>query len=166
MHFFFILLTFIEILKVVVINKTAILVMSANFANPSLLKIKFVWNKSYDIIISAHDITNKILTRNWKYIAGVIIWPKFGNSSIYMREVQFDKDMTRKTNFFEGWSYNNNWELVLGMSLKFYSSVAKCSEAIKFWGVIPTSRNGRKTGKAGGGSFCLLSWIGLRKPDT
>ena len=39
--FLLILLTFIEFLKVVVINMTAILIMSAKFANPGVLKIKF-----------------------------------------------------------------------------------------------------------------------------
>ena len=40
---------------------------------------------------------------------------------------QFYKDLTRKTPFFEGWSWLkfNNLGLKLGMALKFYTSVAK-----------------------------------------
>ena len=44
------------------------------------------WNKDYDIITSVCDITNKILSLDSNYIV-VVMWPKFGNSSISMREV-------------------------------------------------------------------------------
>ena len=37
--------------------------------------------------MSVHDITNKILSRDSNYIVDVVMWPKFGNSSISMREV-------------------------------------------------------------------------------
>ena len=50
--------------------------------------------------------------------------------------------MTRKTAFFEGWSWFkfNNLGLALGMNFKFYTSVAKGLklEVRKFWGRIPT----------------------------
>ena len=46
-----------------------------------------IWNKDYDVKISAHDATNKILLRDSNYIADVFMWPKFGNSRISMREV-------------------------------------------------------------------------------
>ena len=50
--------------------------------------------------------------------------------------------MTRKTAFFERWSWFkfNNLRLVLGRNLKFYTSVAKGLKLkVKmFWGVIPT----------------------------
>ena len=55
---------------------------------------------------------------------------KFENQSILTREVivtLFYKDLGRKTDCFEGWSwfkFDNLW-LVLSMTLKFYSSVAK-----------------------------------------
>ena len=49
--------------------------------------------------------------------------------------------MTRKTTFFEGWSWFkfNNLRLELGMNLKFYTSVAKVLKlkAKNFWGLIP-----------------------------
>ena len=60
--------------------------MSAKLATPSFLKIKIFLNKYYDVIISAHDVTKKIL-RDSIYIVDVAMWPKFGNSSISMREV-------------------------------------------------------------------------------
>ena len=64
-----------------------ILMMSAKMATPGLLKIKVFWNKGYDVIISVHDVTNKILSRDSNYIIDVVMWPKFGNCSISMRKV-------------------------------------------------------------------------------
>ena len=64
-----------------------ILIISANLATPGILKRKLFWNKGYDVIISVHDVTNKILTRDSNYISDVVMWPKFGNSGISMREV-------------------------------------------------------------------------------
>ena len=81
-----ILLTFLESLKIV-IKKVTILMMSAKMATPGLLKIKVFWNKGDDIIIYVHDVTIKILSRNSKYIVDLVMWPKFGKSSISMREV-------------------------------------------------------------------------------
>ena len=49
--------------------------------------------------------------------------------------------MTRKTAFFEGWSWSkfNNLGLALGTNLKFYTDVAKGLKlkVRKFWGLIP-----------------------------
>ena len=39
------------------------------------------------VIIHAHDITNKILSRDSNYIVGVVMWQNFGNSSISVTEV-------------------------------------------------------------------------------
>ena len=64
-----------------------ILMMSAKMATLGLLKIKVFWNKGYDVITSVCDVTNKILSRESNYIADVVMWPKFGNFSISMREV-------------------------------------------------------------------------------
>ena len=61
--------------------------MSAKMATPGLLKIAVFWNKSYDVIITVNDVTNKILSRDSNYIVDVFVWPKIGNCSIYMREV-------------------------------------------------------------------------------
>ena len=65
--------------------------------------------------------------------------------------------MTRKTAFFEGWSWFkfNNLRLTLSMNLKFYTSVAKGLKlkVRKFWGLIPTFIE--VTGeKLVGGPFC------------
>ena len=80
-------LDFLESLKICLINLVIVLMMSAKMATPGLLKITVFWNKGYDVIISVHDVTNKILSRDSNYIIDVVMWPKFGNSSISMREV-------------------------------------------------------------------------------
>ena len=61
--------------------------MSPKLATLGLLKLKVNWNKDYDIIDFVHNATNKILSRYSNYIVDVVIWPKFGNSSIFMTEV-------------------------------------------------------------------------------
>ena len=61
--------------------------MSAKLDTPGILKIMVFWNEGYDVIIPVDDVTNKILSRNSNYIVDVFMWPKFGNSSISMREV-------------------------------------------------------------------------------
>ena len=61
--------------------------MSAKMATPGLRKIKVFWKKVYDVIIFVNDVTNKILSRDSNYTVDVVTWPKFGNSSISMRNV-------------------------------------------------------------------------------
>ena len=61
--------------------------MSARMATPGLLKITVIWNKGYDVIIIVDDVINKILSRGLNYIVDLLMWPKFGNSNISMREV-------------------------------------------------------------------------------
>ena len=61
--------------------------MSEKLATLDLLKIKVFWSKGYDVIISVYDLTNKILSRDSNYIVDVVMWLKFGNSSISMSEV-------------------------------------------------------------------------------
>ena len=78
---------FFESLKVVLKNMVTISMMSAKMATPGLLKIKVFWNIGYDVIIYVHDVTNKILSRDSNYIVDVVMWPKFGNSNISIREV-------------------------------------------------------------------------------
>ena len=51
--------TFFWIFKV---NMVTILIMSAKIATVGLLKTKVFWNKGYDIIITVHDLINKILS--------------------------------------------------------------------------------------------------------
>ena len=54
-------------------------IMSAKIATPDLRK-KVFWQKYY-------DVTKKILSRDSNYIVDVVTWPKFGKSSISMRDV-------------------------------------------------------------------------------
>ena len=61
--------------------------MPAKMATSDLLKIKLFWKKSYYAIYSVYDVTNKILSHDPNYIVDVVMWPKFGNSSICIREV-------------------------------------------------------------------------------
>ena len=61
--------------------------MLAKVATPGLIKITVFWNKGYDVIIFVIDVTNKILSRDLNYIVNLFMWPKFGSSSVYMREV-------------------------------------------------------------------------------
>ena len=77
-----ILLTFLESLKIVLINMVTTLMMSVKMTMLGLLKIKLVWNQGYDVIIFVHNVTNKILSSESNYIVDMVLWPKFGNSSI------------------------------------------------------------------------------------
>ena len=90
LHFdtqFRVLLSFLESLKIVLINMVRIWMMSGKMATLDLPKIKFFWNNGYNLIVSVYDVTNKNLSRNSNYIVDVVMWPKFGNPSISMREV-------------------------------------------------------------------------------
>ena len=64
-----------------------ILMMPAKIATLGLLKTKLSWNKGYVFIIFVYDSTNEILSSDSNYIVDVVMWPKFGNSSIPMRNV-------------------------------------------------------------------------------
>ena len=79
--------TYLESLKICLINLVITLMMSAKMATPGHLKITAFWNIGYDVIISVDDVTNKILSRNSNYIVDVFMSPEFGNSSISMIEV-------------------------------------------------------------------------------
>ena len=65
----------------------AILMMLAKLATLGLLKTKVFRNKGYNIVISFHYVTNKILSSDSHYVVDVVMWPKFGNSNISIREV-------------------------------------------------------------------------------
>ena len=66
-----------------------IFMMSAKLTTLGFLKIKVFWNKGYDVIFSAYDVTNKILSHDSIYIVNVVVWPKLGNSpgSTFMGEI-------------------------------------------------------------------------------
>ena len=77
--------------------------MSAKLVTLSVLKIKIFWNSDYGVIISAHDVTNKILLRDSIYIADVAMWSKFDKSKFLWEKFswpQFHKDFTGKNHFF------------------------------------------------------------------
>ena len=60
--------------------------MSTKMAMLGLLKIMLFWNKD-NVTTSVYDVTDKILSRDSDYIVDVVMWPKFGNSSISISEV-------------------------------------------------------------------------------
>ena len=81
--------------------------MAAKIATPDLLKIKIFWKNGYDVIIFVHDAINKILSRDSNYYTNVVMWPKFDNSKISVREAIITpilQGFNLKTTFFEGWS--------------------------------------------------------------
>ena len=151
--------------------------LSAKLATLGLVKVKLFWNKSYDVIIFVHDVTNKSLPHELNEIVDVVGWPMFGNSSsISMRSYhnlsyhKFYKDLTRKTAFFEEWSWFkfNNLGLALGMTLYQDSKRVKVTVR-KFLVLIPTSVEitvaklvGRGRGREEGELFAPLSAIRLR----
>ena len=61
--------------------------MSAKMATLGILKKTVFWNKGYDLIIPVDDVPNKILSDDSNYIVDVLMWLKFGNSSISIRGV-------------------------------------------------------------------------------
>ena len=61
--------------------------MSAKLATIGLLKIKIFSNKGYDIINFVHDVNIKFLSHVSNYIVEVFMSPKFGSSSIPVRDV-------------------------------------------------------------------------------
>ena len=50
-----------------------VLQFSAKMSTLGLLKIKVFWNKSYDVIISILDVTNKIISCDSNYIVDLIL---------------------------------------------------------------------------------------------
>ena len=74
-------------LKIVLINMIGYLKVSVKLATLHLLKIELFWNKGYKAIVFVDDVTNKVLSLESNYFLDVVIWPKFGNFSISMREV-------------------------------------------------------------------------------
>ena len=70
-----------------------------------LLKIMVFWSKGYEVMISVHDVTSKILSHDTNHIKDLGVWPKFGNSSISMKEViitRILKGFVQRNHFFWG----------------------------------------------------------------
>ena len=59
----------------------------AKMATLGLLKMKLFLNKSYDVMISVIEVTNKSLSCDSSYIVDVVKWPKFGNSNNSLTDV-------------------------------------------------------------------------------
>ena len=66
-----------ESLKIVLIKTATILMMSAKMVTLQLL--------AGDVITFAYDVINENSSRDSNYIIDVVMWPKFGNSSISMK---------------------------------------------------------------------------------
>ena len=64
-----------------------ILMMPAKLATLGLLSIRLFENKSYCVIITVHDVSNRVLSRESNHIVDMVMWPKSGNSSMSMTEV-------------------------------------------------------------------------------
>ena len=89
------------------------------------------------------------------------MWPKFGNSSISMREViiiSILQGFDQKNCFFERWSWFkfNNLELALGKNLKCYTSVEKglklkVKQFLELISTFVEVRGEKLVGRGGGG---------------
>ena len=78
--------------------------MSPKLVTLDLLKIKVFQNKSYDAIIIVHVVINKILSCDSNYVADVVMWSTFGNSSVSMGKVIIALvllGLDQKNNIFE-----------------------------------------------------------------
>ena len=64
-----------------------IFMISAKMATLDLLNIKVFWNKGYYVICYVYDVNKKFLSNDSNYTMNVVMGPKFGNSSICIREV-------------------------------------------------------------------------------
>ena len=69
---------------------STLFIRNQELATLGLLKIKLLWNKGYDVIVSVLDVTNKLLSSESNYIVEVVKWPKLGSSSISFTEVIYD----------------------------------------------------------------------------
>ena len=87
------------------------------------------------------------------------LWENLSQRQVY-------EDLTRKTALFEGWSWLkfNNLGLTLGMSLKFYTSVAKWLKlkVRQLLGIISTFVEIIWEKLVGGLFGSPTSWIGLK----
>ena len=61
--------------------------LSAKMATEGLFQVTVFWNKGYDFIIPVDGVTNKFISRDSNCIVDLLMWPKFGNSSISLREL-------------------------------------------------------------------------------
>ena len=136
------------VLQIVLTNMIAILAMSIVLATLGLLKLKVFWNKGYGVMVSVHDVTNKISSRDSNYILDVVTWLKFNSSSIPMREVIITSILTRKYNF---------WGLLL-VQVFYTSMTSRLKRKVKVLGAIPMFVESAGE-KLAGGFLSPSSWI-------
>ena len=147
--------------------------MSAKMATPALLERKVFWNKDYYVIYYVYGVNNEILSYDSNYIMDVVMWPKFGNSSICTREVittSILQGFDQKNRFLWGVALVQVQQFGTGTRYKLeilHQSVKKVkTKSQKFWGAnsyVCRSYRG-KTGR--GGLFAPpppppTSWIEL-----
>ena len=65
-------------------------------------KIKVFWNKGHGVIIFVQDVTKKNLSRDSNYTIVLIMWPKFGKSSIIKFYTSVEKGLKLKEKNWEG----------------------------------------------------------------
>ena len=146
--------------------------MSAKMATAGLLKITVFWNKGYDVIIPYDDVTNQTSSRDSNYVVDVFMWPKFGNSSISMREVittSILQGFNQKNCFF--WGVVSIQVQYFGTGTRYKLEILHqcCKRVItksqKVLGVnsyaCRSYRREKLVGGGGGGLFASPSWIGL-----
>ena len=132
-------------------------------ATLGLFKKNVFWKKSYDVIISVPGVTSKILSLESNYIEDVVMWPKFGNSNISIREVIITtilQGFYQKNFFFFEWFKFNNLRLVRGLYIS--ASKGLRLKVRKFLRLIPTFLEVKGEKQVGGLSGLSLSWIGLK----
>ena len=82
--------------------------MLVKLATLDLLLKKVFGNKGYNVIISVHDFSCKVLSRESSYTVVKVMWPKSDNSKISMREVIITfvlKGYDQKQHLFLGLTY-------------------------------------------------------------
>ena len=67
----------------------AILMMSTKLATLGLLKIKFLWSRSYDVIIFVPDIINKVLSRDQCLVSLAFIERSYHNFNFIIIIIKF-----------------------------------------------------------------------------
>ena len=104
--FFRILLSFIESSKVPLINMIAILMMSAKFTTPGLLKIKVFWNQDYHVMNSVFP---------WRHQQNIVKWPKwycrYDHASLVTLPFPYEK--LSQIQFYDNQKNRFFWGLVL-----------------------------------------------------
>ena len=90
-------------------------------ATLGILEIKVFWNKVYDFIMTSCSWCHQqILSHDSNYIVDFVMWPKFRNSGISMREVILNwilSGFDQKNNFFLGVSWFKLHNLGLGLEI-------------------------------------------------